>query len=152
MPRTSGSTAVQTAARIEAALALLVDGVDLATARRSLESQFSVDASTARRYLREAKAELTADCKLGDLEAEAGIQVERLRSLAFQSRQAGNFNAAATAERAVAHILTSFQRNNTMGAARLHGHSIGTVEVTESQRRKYRKRKPADELPTDLGF
>jgi hypothetical protein len=143
MPRTSGSTAAQTAARIEAALALLVDGVELATARRQLESQFSVDSSTARRYLREAKAELIEDCKLGDLEAEAGIQVERLRSLAYQSRQAGNFNA---------HILTSFQRNNTMGAARLHGHSVGAVEVTESQRRKYRKRKPADDLPADLGF
>jgi len=141
MPRTSGSTAAQTAARIEAALALLVDGVELATARRQLESQFSVDSSTARRYLREAKAELIA-----------GIQVERLRSLAYQSRQAGNFNAAASAERAVAHILTSFQRNNTMGAARLHGHSVGTVEVTENQRRKYRKRKPADDLPADLGF
>ena len=148
MPRASGSTAAQTAARSEVALALLIDGVDLAIARRQLESQFFVDASTARRYLRSAKA----DCKLGDLEAEAGIQIERLRSLAYQSRQAGNFNAAATAERAAAHILTSFQRNNTTGAARLHGHSIGTVEVTESQRRKYRKRKPADDLPPDLGF
>ena len=152
MPRASGSTAAQTAARIEAALALLIDGADLATARRQLESRFSVDASTARRYLRAAKAELIEDCKLGELEAEAGVQVERLRSLAYQSKQAGNFNAAATAERAVAHILTSFQRNNTTGAARLHGHSIGTVEVTESQRRKYRKRKPADDLPADLGF
>ena len=148
MPRAAGSTAAQTAARIEAALALLIDGADLATARRQLESQFSVDASTARRYLRAAKE----DCKLGDLEVEAGVQVERLRSLAFQSKQAGNFNAAATAERAAANIIISLQRNNTTGAARLHGHSIGTVEVTESQRRKYRKRKPADDLPADLGF
>ena len=84
MPRASGSTAAQTAARIEVSLALLIDGVDLAIARRQLESQFSVDGSTARRYQRAAKVELIEDCKLGDLDAEAGIQIERLRSLAYQ--------------------------------------------------------------------
>jgi hypothetical protein len=154
MPRTAGSTASQTAARIEAALVLLIDSVPNGDARRELESRFAVDSSTARRYLREAKTLLAEDCQLGDLRTEAGIQVQRLRRLAHIAEQSGNLTAAASAEKSIAHIITSFERSEMTGAARLHGHTVAVAEpnpaTVERKRRKHRR--SISELPDDIGF
>ena len=154
MARSVGSTASQTAARIEAALALLVDGVAAGEARRTLESRYGVDPRTARRYLREAKTLLAEDCQLGDLTIEAGIQIERLRRISQISEASGNLNAAVGAERAISHILTSLHRSEVTSAARLHGHTMATAEpnpdTAERKRRKHRR--SIHDLPDDIGF
>jgi hypothetical protein len=151
MARTAGSTAAQTAARIEAALSMLEDGADPAVIRRALESRFEVDSSTARRYIRKAGGLFDQDCQISCIETAVGRRIRRLERLARVSEESGNLTAAVSAERAAGHILTSYHRTEWTGAARLHGHTLATVETTTepTERKRRQHRRSIADLPPD---
>jgi hypothetical protein len=151
MARTAGSTASQTAARIEAALVMLEAGADSSTIRPALEAKFQVDSSTARRYIRKAEALFDQDCQITCIASAVGRRIRRLERLARVSEETGNLTAAVSAERAAVHALSSYHRTEWTGAARLHGHTVAVAEPnpepSERKRRQYRR--SADDLPAD---
>ncbi len=144
------SNAATVAARVDAAAALLADGVNRSAAVTQLAERFRVDRRTARRYVADGAEMLAEEIGGTDLAAAMAESVERLHRLAHLAEQRGNLNAAVGAARAAASTLAAVYRVDAMAAAALNGRSFAMPEPTERERRRYRERRGSgDGLPPD---
>jgi len=133
------SNAATVAARVDAAAALLADGVNRSAAVTQLAERYRVDRRTARRYVADGAEMLAEEIGGTDLAAAMAESVERLHRLAHLAEQRGNLNAAVGAARAAASTLAAVYRVDAMAAAALNGRSLAMPEPTERERRRARR-------------
>jgi hypothetical protein len=144
------SNAATVAVRVDAAAALLADGLPRTAAVSQLAERYRVDRRTARRYVADGAELLAEEIGGTDLAAAMAESVERLHRLAHLAEQRGNLNAAIGAARAAASTLAAVYRVDAMAAAALNGRSLAMPEPTERERRRYRERRgSAGGLPDD---
>jgi hypothetical protein len=151
MGRSAGATAEQTMDRVEAtADLLLTEELSIYEAQKHLEKLYTVSARTAKRYVEDALVLNKARYAIIDAKERLGMEIERISRRAKEYRVAGEFKSAASVDTAILSALASISRADTFSETKLDGKSVGFVEPTEQQRRKYRssvyKLKP-DKLP-----
>jgi hypothetical protein len=133
------SSEVELRRRVDAAAALLANGLPRTAAVTQLAERYRVDRRTARRYVADAAAELADEIGAADLAAALAESVERLNRLSHQAETRGNLNAAVGAAKAAAGTLAAIYRADTLQTARLAGHTIAVAEPSEGQRRAHRE-------------